>query len=233
MAKCNCNGQMCTCRIIAGDGITITGSGAGNDPLVIEAEGGGGGASGWSAGDLKMVATSGTPAGWLNCNGQAVSRVSFADLFAAIGTLYGAGDGSTTFNVPDYRDRTFVGVSGSKALGSAAGAETTTLVADQLPPHTHSIAHNHGTFNTASGGAHKHKLQTTDLGKDEAATNINSLSRGQSGGTDTSAPVESTGAHTHQIDVPNFAGLSGTGPGTSDPVPVMQPYRAVRVLIKT
>ena len=43
------------------------------------------------------------PAGWLHCHGQAVSRTDYADLFAAIGTVYGAGDGSTTFNVPDFR----------------------------------------------------------------------------------------------------------------------------------
>jgi microcystin-dependent protein len=41
--------------------------------------------------------------GWLKCNGAAVSRSTYAVLFAAIGTLYGAGDGTTTFNLPDYR----------------------------------------------------------------------------------------------------------------------------------
>lgn len=49
------------------------------------------------------------PGGWLLCAGQAVSRTTYAALFTAIGTLYGVGDGSTTFNVPDLRDRVLVG----------------------------------------------------------------------------------------------------------------------------
>ena len=49
------------------------------------------------------------PAGWLWADGSAVSRTTYADLFAAIGTAFGAGDGSTTFNLPDKRDRTSVG----------------------------------------------------------------------------------------------------------------------------
>ena len=48
---------------------------------------------------------SSAPAGWLLCNGQAVSRTTYAELFAIIGTAYGVGDGSTTFNLPDYSDR--------------------------------------------------------------------------------------------------------------------------------
>lgn len=55
------------------------------------------------AGDIKMHGASTAPTGWLKCNGAAVSRTTYADLFAAIGTTWGTGDGSTTFNVPDFR----------------------------------------------------------------------------------------------------------------------------------
>lgn len=54
-------------------------------------------------GEVVFTATASAPTGYLKCNGAAVSRTTYADLFAAIGTTYGAGDGSTTFNVPDLR----------------------------------------------------------------------------------------------------------------------------------
>lgn len=90
------------------------------------------------------------PAGWVFCFGQAVSRTTFADLFAALGTAYGTGDGSTTFNLPDLRGRIPGGkdnMGGSAAnrlttggsgvnganLGAVGGAETHTLTNAQLP----------------------------------------------------------------------------------------------------
>ena len=62
------------------------------------------------------------PTGYLLCNGAAVSRTDYANLFAAIGTLYGAGDGSTTFNLPDARDRVLQGASGTHSVGSYISA---------------------------------------------------------------------------------------------------------------
>ena len=62
------------------------------------------------------------PTGYLLCNGAAVSRTDYANLFAAIGTLYGAGDGSTTFNLPDARDRVLQGASGTHSTGSYIAA---------------------------------------------------------------------------------------------------------------
>ena len=72
---------------------------------------------GFKTGDIKIQTTSTIPSGWLLCNGAAISRTTYAKLFAAIGTMYGAGDGSTTFNLPDLRDR-FIEGAGSKALGT-------------------------------------------------------------------------------------------------------------------
>jgi microcystin-dependent protein len=70
----------------------------------------------WSAASL--------PSGFLECNGQTVSRSTYSALFAIVGTTYGAGDGSTTFLVPDLQDNTPVGKSNNKALGSTGGANT-------------------------------------------------------------------------------------------------------------
>ena len=62
------------------------------------------------SGDIKATARSTAPNGWLLCYGQAVSRETYDQLFAAIGTIYGSGDGATTFNLPDLRGRTIVGL---------------------------------------------------------------------------------------------------------------------------
>jgi microcystin-dependent protein len=92
------------------------------------------------------------PAGWLLCNGSAVSRTAYAALYAAIGTAYGAGDGSSTFAIPDFRDRAPVGVSGTKARGSVGGSASATLTVDHIPQHSHTIAHSH-TMNHGHGAS--------------------------------------------------------------------------------
>ena len=63
------------------------------------------------------------PSGWVLCDGAAISRTTYATLFANIGTNFGAGDGSTTFNVPDLRGRVIVG---KDDMGGAAAARVTT-----------------------------------------------------------------------------------------------------------
>ncbi len=79
------------------------------------------------------------PAGYLICNGQAVSRTTYANLFAVYGTTFGSGDGSTTFNVPNLSARFLMGSGpgGSNAVGSTGGAATVTLTEATMPAHTH------------------------------------------------------------------------------------------------
>lgn len=86
-------------------------------------------------GKVIWTAQSTVTAGYLKCNGAAVSRTTYADLFSAIGTTFGAGDGSTTFSLPDLRGE-FIrgwddsrGIDASRAFGS--------LQADELKSHTH------------------------------------------------------------------------------------------------
>ena len=84
-----------------------------------------------------IVATGGTAAtGWLECNGQAISRTTYAALFAAIGTAYGAGNGSSTFLVPNFESKVLIGESSAFSMGAGAGAFSSG-----------------GTITTASGSA--------------------------------------------------------------------------------
>lgn len=79
----------------------------------------------FSTGDLKMSAAATAPAGWVLCDGGPYSRATYAALFSVLGTAYGAGDGVTTFNVPDLRQRFPLGKAASgtgNALGASGGA---------------------------------------------------------------------------------------------------------------
>jgi microcystin-dependent protein len=123
-------------------------------------------------GDVKVRAINEGSDSWLVCAGQAVSRTTYADLFAEIGTTYGAGDGSTTFNVPDYRGRVPVGMdnlggsdagrlSWANVMGTTGGTETVTLTTAEMPAHTHTGPSHTHTGTTASSGSHTH-TGTTD-----------------------------------------------------------------------
>lgn len=96
-------------------------------------------------GSIIISPVSTVPEGFLVCDGSAVSRDQYADLFDVIGTTYGAGDGSTTFNLPNLSGRTVIGGSNNYAVGSSGGYESVTLIEDNLPAHSHTIpSHGHG-----------------------------------------------------------------------------------------
>lgn len=98
--------------------------------------------------------STGVPTSWLLCGGEAVSRTTYAALFAAIGTTYGAGDGSTTFNVPNLITRF---PRGNATPGGTGGTLSHTHTG---PPHPHTItqAADHSTH--ANQGSHTHDSHT-------------------------------------------------------------------------
>lgn len=93
------------------------------------------------AGSIMMFAGENAPAGWLICAGQTVSRTEYANLFSVLGTTYGAGNGSTTFTLPNLRGRFPVGLNSAEtefnALGKTGGSKTHQLTESELPSHTH------------------------------------------------------------------------------------------------
>lgn len=114
-------------------------------------------------GSMLMFAGAAAPTNYLLCQGQAVSRVTYASLFAVLGTSYGVGDGSSTFNLPDMRGRVPVGLNSGDgdfdSLSDAGGAKTHQLQTTNLPPHQHTINHNHGTItSTGQSANHTHAL---------------------------------------------------------------------------
>ncbi|WP_427870534.1 DUF859 family phage minor structural protein [Leucobacter luti] len=103
------------------------------------------------------------PRGWLICDGSEVSRTGYADLFAVIGEAFGAGDGSTTFRLPDHRGRVGVGLSADaefNVLGKTGGAKTHTLTTAEMPNHEHRTLNTgdvwvyQGTASLAGGTPH-------------------------------------------------------------------------------
>jgi len=102
------------------------------------------------------------PSGWLLCAGTAVSRTTYANLFAVISTTYGVGDGSSTFNIPDLQSRAPVGHNSSDTnhdvLGETGGAATVTLALTDVPAHGHEI------YGSTGGGGTPYRKVVTSLG---------------------------------------------------------------------
>ena len=162
----------------------------------------------WSDGSI--------PSGFLECNGAAVSRSTYSALFAIVGTTYGAGNGSTTFNLPDIQDDVVIGKSPTKALASTGGANTVaasgnisgtasshTLSTPEIPSHNHPAAPDMGA--PPSG---------QDQGSNNPTVgNVNPTSENTGGG----------GGHSHN-SAATFSGDSSS---------VLQPYLTIIYIIKT
>ena len=112
------------------------------------------------------------PTGWLICDGRAVSRTTYATLYAVIGSTYGDGDHSTTFNLPDFRGRVAIGVGtgtglSNRVLGEQVGEEKHTLTASEIPRHSHNISNvvaARGTYGYLPGPGNKGEGSwTTDV----------------------------------------------------------------------
>ncbi|AXP07711.1 putative tail-fiber protein [Sinorhizobium phage phiM6] len=167
-------------------------------------------------GTVIMHAANTAPTGYLECSGAAVSRTTYSDLFAVIGTVFGAGDGSTTFNLPNLRGE-FVrgwdngrGIDTGRVFGSAQAANISSHTHAIDPPSTATTSdtHSHTFSATTSSDSHTHTFSATTSSDGAHTHTIAYQDRGFSGGTINNAEsggatgtfnTGSSGAHTHTV----------------------------------
>ena len=162
-------------------------------------------------GSLQMHAGGTVPVGWLICNGALVSRTTYAQLFAQIGTAWGAGDGTTTFALPDLRGRVPRGVAASgegDAIGEVFGADT----------HLHTTVHTHpiNPGSTKSGFSNQGTVSAPIMLPTDAPINL------PGGG----------GSHDHNVDIASFTSGASSA-ANSGSASTVQAGAAVVFIIKT
>jgi microcystin-dependent protein len=159
-------------------------------------------------GVIVAYGSSTAPTGWLSCDGSAVSRSTYANLFAIIGTTYGTGDGSTTFNLPDSRGRTYIGSGTSdpltaRSVGDTGGEENHAITEAELASHNH----------------HLNPIGTTQ----------NLVSNQYNGATTVTRQLLSTTLADTQSTGSSFVGNTGSGTAHNN----MQPWICANYIIKT
>ena len=189
----------------------LTSQGSGSDPTWTSL-------TAFASGMLMMWSTASAPSGWLLCNGSAVSRTTYSALFAVVGTTFGAGDGSTTFNLPDYRNKMPLGAGSTYSVGATGGSNDAIVVS-----HTH-------TASTNTAGSHTHggtdgSVTTTQLAGNNQSTSGN---QAEEGGGQPNIPfreMAAAGSHSHTVTV-NSTGSSATNAN-------LPAYVGISFIIKT
>ena len=189
-------------------GQVMTSAGSGNTPTWENK------VDGVLAGFIQMYGAASAPTGWLLCNGAAVSRSTYATLFALIGTTYGAGDGSSTFNVPDMRDKFPVGSGSTYALNATGGSADSTL-----PSHTHTAT----SVVTDPGHSHREGA-SVEFGTTSSVSGTTRNSGSDGGGKNFQTFTATTG-----ITVATTNSTAGTSATNTN----LPPYRGINFIIKT
>jgi microcystin-dependent protein len=175
-------------------------------------------------GIISQFAGATAPPGYLLCDGTAVSRTTYSSLFGTIGTTYGAGNGTTTFNLPNLKGRVPVGQDTAQSefnvLGETDGAKTVTITEAQMPSHNHS-----GT--TSTNGSHSHNMNDSYL---EGVYSPSGASRAFAGnqqysGWGDTRYIQANGDHSHTITTNS----KGSGEAHNN----LQPYIVLNYIIKT
>ncbi|MBA4387355.1 MAG: hypothetical protein C0404_05200 [Verrucomicrobia bacterium] len=183
-------------------------------------------------GSIMAYAGTNVPSGWLLCNGAAVSRVAYTNLFATLGTNYGAGDGSTTFNLPNMKTRLASGMdtgdASFTALGRTGGAKTNVLAVTNMPTHAHLVTTPATNVTVAAGGAHTHDYQVSDDTPFGGWAQWPDTVDGGAGQLLTK-PTDASGSHTHTVDIPPSTSGPAGGNGAHNNI---QPYVVVNYIVK-
>ena len=173
------------------------------------------GIEGTATGTILPWSSASIPSGFLECAGAAVSRSTYSALFGVIGTTYGAGDGSSTFNLPNLADNVPVGKSNNKALASTGGANTVT------PTGNVAGSTANATLSTAQLASHTHPAANV-MGQGSGVTSPESPTTPGASSSNTGS-TGSGGGHSHNMSA-NFAGTANS---------VLQPYLTLLYIIKT
>jgi microcystin-dependent protein len=176
------------------------------------------GIEGIPTGTITPWSQASAPTGFLECDGAAVSRSTYAALFAVVSTTYGAGDGSTTFNLPNLTDKVAIHKSNNKNFASTGGANTVT------PTGNVAGSTANATLSEAQLASHTHSWQGVTFNEMSGATQgpaIGAESRNIANKTNTAAGSGS--GHSHNMSA-NFAGDANS---------VLQPYLTLIYIIKT
>lgn len=199
-----------------------------------------------TAGIIHIYAGVTPPEGFLACDGSAVSRSTYSELFSAIGTTFGAGDGSTTFNLPDLSGKVGIGSSQGIALGSTGGSETVTLTEQQIASHAHEFPQ-HGHANDIAVTTPSLSHSVTQPAFNYTAPNGTGTIRSGSGTTARSGTTTANATLSTTITVANHASAVCTMGGSVADCPAfdtadagsgvahnnMQPYITLQFIIST
>ena len=172
---------------------------------------------------LILYSPSSSIGGYLLCDGSAVSRSLYVDLFTLIGTTYGSGDGSTTFNLPDLRDTLLQGAATtSESLDTSSGGVSVTLTKDNWPSHTHTLnlaTHSHYLQPIKRSNAYEFWMFNDEHFQENnywmANTKWNTICQVASGWNENNQLVSNSTALSPNVSIPYWGGVpaSGTKPG--------------------
>jgi microcystin-dependent protein len=196
------------------------------------------------------------PNGWFLCDGSAVSRTTYASLFTAIGVIWGAGDGATTFNLPNLQDRFLLGEGILHPLASEGGSSDISLSVANLASHSHTLTdpgHTHAFTGTAHGHTvadptHTHGI--TDPGHHH--TSAATASNAATGSSGVGSVAGNTGTSTTGVTVnpaltgitvdnttaggtnsTNTTGITANDTGSGTAFSILPPFATVVYMIKS
>ena len=181
-------------------------------------------------GTIEICASSTIPTGYLLCNGQAISRTNYIDLFNYIGTTYGSGDGSTTFNIPNFNTNQSMPYYDTNALsyGSGGGGNTIAVTSNNLPTHTHAQSltlsqHSHSVNTLNSIGTYYHAPNYNNSGSGFGQTKTRLVNASEA-----PWPTQTDGPTSNTIN-----GTSGTNSNTNSvTINVQNSYLGINYIIK-